>query len=501
MSRLARNILFNIIGQGLVLLLGFVAVKYIFSLLGDDALGIIYFSALINSILMGVLEKGVYSTAVREISINAKSDVVYTREFIRTGTLLTWGAVLIFGVIIYILAPLFVEHWIKVVIVSESDAINSLRILGISSLSAFPLSFYASILRGLQRMEYNNIIDVATTALQQLGVVVVILVSGNFLWVVLWLATSYMIKIITYLFVCVRFFPVTNFVPGFSANVIKRVSGFSLKMIYISVLSMLHKQTDKVVLSKIETIGVLGYYGFVYNAISKAGLLTLAISNAAYPSFCDLSTREDQSDLLGQFRKLVELVLYVTVPIFALIIYIAPPLFTFVFNEMVSQQLFVPVILLCIGFYLNGTLSVPYRLILATGKPEIAVRQNILALIFVLPITVLLVYRYGIVGAATGWVLYFVFGYVYILPKIYRKCLQCSSIEFFQMFVRVTMIAIISYFAVFYYIYLEYRLDIFELLVAYIIATAIFLIVAYLSISELLRLTINRYASSILRLK
>ena len=43
MSRLKKNIVYNVAGQVSLLVLSFVAVKFIFSDLGEDALGLIYF--------------------------------------------------------------------------------------------------------------------------------------------------------------------------------------------------------------------------------------------------------------------------------------------------------------------------------------------------------------------------------------------------------------------------------------------------------------------------
>jgi len=44
MSKLTKNIIFNLIGQSILLVLGFVAVRYIYRGLGEDALGIICFA-------------------------------------------------------------------------------------------------------------------------------------------------------------------------------------------------------------------------------------------------------------------------------------------------------------------------------------------------------------------------------------------------------------------------------------------------------------------------
>jgi O-antigen/teichoic acid export membrane protein len=85
-SRLSKNIVYNFLGQTLLLVLGFIAVRYIFRQLGEDALGIIYFTATMTAILSGVLEKGIYSTTIREVASNIYKEPGYIQSFIQTGS-------------------------------------------------------------------------------------------------------------------------------------------------------------------------------------------------------------------------------------------------------------------------------------------------------------------------------------------------------------------------------------------------------------------------------
>src|SRR5207248_5915560 len=82
----------------------------------------------------------------------------------------------------------------------------------------------------------------------------------------------------------------------------------------------------------------------------------------------------------------------------------ALPLFSYLFNPSAAHLLLLPTALLCLGWYMNGTLNVPYVFSLAAGKPEISSRSNFLALFIVLPITFVLVLTLGLTGAALSWV-------------------------------------------------------------------------------------------------
>ena len=95
MSRVGRNIIYNFAGQGLLLLLGLVAVRFVFRQLGGDALGIIYAAATVSAVLSGVLELGVSATIVREVAAKVDSDLGYVRRLIRTASLFYWSAYLL----------------------------------------------------------------------------------------------------------------------------------------------------------------------------------------------------------------------------------------------------------------------------------------------------------------------------------------------------------------------------------------------------------------------
>jgi O-antigen/teichoic acid export membrane protein len=239
MPRLTRNIIYNLIGQGLLLVLGFVAVKYVFKELGEDALGIIYFTLMMNAVLVGVLDLGIFTTTVREVSVHFNDEPGYIGELIRTASLFCWSAYVLLAVAVYFGAPLLVEKWIYLKTMDPGTATHVMRVLGIGALIAFPRSLYTSLFRGLQRMEFNNIIDVGTTALQQLGVIVILAFGGKLflafggklLPVVYWLAASFGLGMLCYVLCAQRFFPWSALVPGFFTAVVRRNLRYSSNLI------------------------------------------------------------------------------------------------------------------------------------------------------------------------------------------------------------------------------------------------------------------------------
>jgi len=500
MSRLTKNILYNLAGQSLLLALGFVAVRYVFRQLGADSLGIIYFASTLNAVLCPILDMGMGSTTVREISVHAVSEPSYVHDLLRTLSSFYWAVYLLLAAGVYGAAPWLVTKWIHLTTLDPGVATQALQVLGVGALLVFPRALYAGVVRGLQRMEVNNLIDVATSALQQGGTILILVLKGHLLAVIYWLAGCFALGALAYFLACTSFFSLRALLPGFSLPVVKRNLAFSSRAAAISILGTVHTQADKAIVSKLLPLGVFGYYSFAWSGISRGTLVTSAVSQAALPSLSSLFKAGDRKSLIAQYQKLQDLLCLGMVPLFAAIPYAAVPLFTYLLNAEAARLLLLPATFLCIGFYLNGTLNVPYVLSLAAGKPEITARGSFYALFVVLPLSIVLIYFFGLKGAGLSWIGYQMFAYAYVVPRICSECLNITTWAWYARVLRMVGLAVVTYGGA--WIILD-RLgghSIPFLVPAYLGASLLFLAGAYVSVGEGLRQTVLEHLQA-LRLK
>ena len=497
MSRLTKNIIYNFMGQGLLLLLGFVSVKYIFTTLGEDALGIIYFTTFLNGLICAAFQLGVCNTLVREVSARLDTEPAYITDLVRTGSLFFWGAFAVLAVAVYSLAPLLVESWINLGSMDSETAVHVLRVLGIAALAGLPRAFYSSLFSGLQRMEFNNIINVATTALQQLGAILILAYGGSIFVVVYWYASCYALRIASYVALTARFFTPRSLVPGFSTDVIKRNKDFASKMAAFTALASVLSQADKLLLSKFLPIAALGFYTVAYNTVSKGSIAVRSISEAAMPAFSELFGSGDLSDLMARYRKLQDLVCYVTAPLFATVPFMAMPLFSYLFNAETAETLFLPSILLALGFYMNGTMHVPHMFTLAAGRPDIPARFAFYCLFTYLPAAFVLVYSFGLVGAAALSVLGNLLAYSYSVPRMCRECLHIPPSRWFRHTARVYFLAFVAYAPAWAVLKLSGASSVPSLVAAYASATLLFAAGSYFMVGEELKKTISGHVRTL----
>jgi O-antigen/teichoic acid export membrane protein len=476
MSRVSRNIVYNGLGQGLSVVLGFVAVRFVFRRLGGDALGLIYFSVAFSAALSVAVQLGICESAVREVASHQGNRPEYIKSFIRTSSLLYWSGYLTLAIVAYTAAPYLVHHWVKLDSLDALTAIRIMRILSLGALVALPGGLYRALLVGLQHMGLTNLIDVAGKALQQAGIFLILLIHGNLFHVAYWIAGSMAVQVAVYWVVCTHFFSVRALLlPGFSLAVVKENIGYASGLMAITLCSWMVSEMDKVMLSKLLPLALLGLYTFARGAVSQGALLTAAISNATFPHFSALHGAGKMGEMKNAYNKIHDLICFGTIPVFAAVPFAALPLFSRVFNPHAAQMLLLPATFLCIGYYMNGTMTTPYVVSLAVGRPDITARQNVLALFIVPPVSAIAIYWFGLNGAGFSWVLYHIYTYSYGLPRICRECLGIAPRIWYWHVLRMLMGGILIYGSAWLAVSYAGTLSVLHLSIAYTVATLIYL--------------------------
>jgi O-antigen/teichoic acid export membrane protein len=482
MTRLTRNITWNVAGQGANIIAALVSARLVFHQLGGDALGLILFTLSLNAIVVSTMDLGVSNTIVRSIAKAERYDHPYVAAVVRTASSLFWTMWMVGSVALFAAAPQIVQAWLHVADINRDDAIATVRILGISALSALPRGAYSGALRGLQRMDWTNAIDVAMGFSQQLGAVVIIWRGGGIVLVAWWFAASFGLALAAYLLVSWRLMGARALVPLPSRVVARNEAEFASHMSIVSILGMFQQQADRLVVSKFLPIGLLGPYSFLFGIVSRGTFITWSIFQAALPAFTQLGGEETNTGLRRQYSKLQDLQWFAAVPPLAGIVFVEPLLLGYEFNSTIALGLFIPSILVCTGYFLNTALSMPYMISLVMGKPKITLQALSLALAIGLPITVGLVLSWGILGAALSWVLLNSLTYLIMVPRICKECLMIQPSNWYGRLVgRVGFLTTVTYGAS---LVLLVRLDLTgyasAVAIAFICSSAVYALGAYL---------------------
>jgi O-antigen/teichoic acid export membrane protein len=427
-----RNIFFGLLGQGLLIFLSLISTHLVFKELGAEVLGIMSFALTATFLMIAFADMGSSVLVAREVAAHRHGNMIYVRELTSSVAFLSW---LMFGascLIMILFAPLAIEKWLHLEHLDTDSAVLALQVISVALLLAIPRAVYGAVVSGYERMDLWNVANVLTVGIQQLGMIAALFLGGSLFQVATWYALSAVIALISYMLLVAKIAGVKMLRPKLRLDVLRRNFHFGSRIFANSMVGYLVTQIDRWTVSKYLPLSVLGYYGFAQSLVSKGAIVPGAIANAAFPALSTSVATNHNQVWLTQYYKLQDLCCYIYAPVSAAVAMLGIAVTSFVLNDAIAQVIWLPLVLLAIGQFLLGTLAVPYWLSIAMKKPSIALRTNLWALITVVPLTVLMTSRIGLVGAAFSSVLYSIWQLVYFVPRFCSECLEAGSWRWYR---------------------------------------------------------------------
>lgn len=423
---LKKNVIANYLGQGWSALMGIVFVPLYIQYLGIEAYGLIGVFAILQA-WMTMLDMGMTPTITRETArykagaINAESmlDLLRSVEWICAGI-----GLLIVGVF-WLVSPLLASAWLKLDKLPIDVVSQAIFVMGFVIATRLWEEIYKGAIRGMQQQVWLNFAQAILATLRWAGVLCVIMwVSPTIQAFFIWQGLISLFSVLVYAQKTYQWMPRAFRGGQFSLNAIKSVGRFAGGMAFITLLALLLTQVDKLLLSGLLSLEQFGYYALAGVVVGGLAQLIVPINTAIYPRFTELVTNQEKFKLIKTYHDSCQLMAAIIIPPALVLSAFAKPILLIWTNDQELTNAVAPILsLLVIGTLLNGFMNVPYMLQLAHGWTGFAVRMNLVAIAIIIPAVLLVVPRYGAIGAAWVWIALNA-GYVLIgVHFMYRRLL------------------------------------------------------------------------------
>lgn len=428
MSILKRNIIANFSGQGWVALMGLAFVPLYIKFLGIEAYGLIGFYAMLQGGFQ-ILDLGLSQTMNREMARYSAlpEKAGEARDFVRTLEIGYWAIGILIGIGIFIASPFIAGHWIKPGSIQVKTVQHAVMIMGVVSALQWPISFYEGGLMGLQKQVLSNGIKIGISTLGVCGAVVILwkvspTITAYFTWQII--VNALLVTLLT-VFLWRRL-PSSDRPPVFSPSLLRNIWRFAAGMSGISVSAIILTQLDKVILSKILSLEMFGYYTLAGVASSVVPLLLVSpVHNALFPRITSLAAAGDDTALNLLYHQGSQFMAVLVFPVAAVLAFFSFDILQLWTGSMKTAGMTSPIVrVLVIGMALNALIHLPYALQISHGWTSIGLRINTFFIITMVPAIFYMATHYGAVGAASAWVamnsIYLVIG----VPLTHHRLLQ-----------------------------------------------------------------------------
>lgn len=412
---ISKNIFANLVSNIWLMLLLVITTPIYVRLLGIEGYGLIGFY-LSWVAIVGIVDIGVTAAAGREVAwLSARPDGRRKiPTLLRSLEVVYWGAILLIGLGILIGTFFFGKEWFQTKDISKEVVWGALMLMAIALVAQVPSGLYISGLMGLQRqVECSGLIAFFGT-LRALGAVFVIwLISPDirafFLWQIMvsFLQTGMMRWSLW------RKVRMEGYPARFSKEVLGSIKMFAGGMVLITASSIILTQADKLILSRMVSLEVMGFYMLAWTVTSGLSRIATPLIQAFAPYFTMLVSSGDRDSLEKQVRISSQLMSALILPPSALIVVLSKPiLFSWTGSEDIAAGATSIMAVLVVGTAFSAC-SYPALSILYSEKrlrPVITV--NLVSLLVLLPLLMMTVVHFGVIGAAFVWAFYGLILYV-----------------------------------------------------------------------------------------
>lgn len=410
-------------------MIGLVFVPLYIKFLGIEAYGLIGIYISLVGILL-ILDMGLSTTLTRIMAQHQATGYKDSdlRNLVRSFETIYWLLGILLGLLVFFTAPLLVDHWINTQGMTKATVLSSVRLMGGLILLQWPTTVYSSALMGLEKQVLLNLVRSVSAIAQATGAVLILwLVSPTIQAFFIWQLSVSLLQVLVLYHCLWKILPLGTHSPLFEKKWLLLNWQFSAGTMGIAMLGTILTQLDKVILSKWCSLKLFGYYMLAVSVSTALGSLASPVFSAVFPRFSQLYAKQDEQALAAVYHNSSQLLSMIVVPAGITIVFFAEPILLLWVRNAETAHAVAPLLrLLMIGSIANSLVMLPFGLQLASGWTKLSIYKNIIAVVFIVPLLVVLIKKYGAIGGAVSWLAVNCAYLIFEIPVMHRRLLRAE---------------------------------------------------------------------------
>jgi O-antigen/teichoic acid export membrane protein len=417
-----KNVLANFFGKVLSAFVLFLFTPLYVKILGVEGYGLIgFFNFLLGFSIL--FDMGMGAALSRELaSLSAQKESAHQmRITVRTMEILYWaisGVVLLVG----LFCASWGASWFDVRAISPDSIERALLYMVIAVALQCPFFLYSNGLAGLQKQLLLNGLLFSFAFLRAAGsVMVLIFIEPTIEAFFLCQMAVSLLQSIAGAIALWRVLP-----PGlpayFNPRLIKGMRRFALGMSGISISGLILTQGDKLILSKLFSMEMFGYFCLAQVVANGLNTFISSMSAIALPRFAKLMYESEKGQLMQAYHQSCQAMAMIVLPIAVNAALFSSEFFLlWTGREDVVLHASGFLKLLMIGSAMNGLCNIAYAFQLARGETKLFFLLNLASIALLFPLTIFITPKLPMMGATLIWV---VLNLSYLLigvPLAHRK--------------------------------------------------------------------------------
>ncbi|MBA2687611.1 MAG: flippase [Gemmatimonadaceae bacterium] len=402
MGKVAQHTALNVLGLAVPFLVAFLLLPVITRSLGPARFGMLGLAWAILEYLT-LFDLGLNRATVKFASEAIAKGRNEVSQIAIVSLVSQVGVALVVGLIVYLIAPMISSRAFSIPAELLDEGTGVFRVIGISLPVVLCLTSLRGVLEAAQRFGVSNAIKIPSSA-ASIVIPAICAPLGMRLDHILLIVLA--ARVITCMVLAVA---VRRNVPGFRWELprdwgrLRTLFTFGGWVAVSSVVSPILVYIDRFALAAIVGVASVAYYVGPYEAAVKLLLLPVSLSTALFPALSGTISSGRLTNAQPVFSASLRNVFLVLMPPLAVLAVFAPEILGLWLGPDYARESTTALRILALGVLINGLAQTPFTFLQAAGRPDLTAKFHIGELALHLPLTWVLVHRYGVAGAATAW--------------------------------------------------------------------------------------------------
>ena len=395
-----RNTVWNVLGNGLPLLLALVTFPVLIHSVGPERFGVLMMAWVILG-YFGLFDLGLGRATIKFLAeASEHGRVTEVGALFWTSLILNVLLGLVGGLVLMALARPLTSGVLNIPAGLQPETLKAFYLMA----WAVPLVTTTATIRGILEARHRfgllNAIQVPTSALNQLAPLMVLPFGDSLTYLVGALVLSRLVGMLVFLGAALRQLERPFSGPFFMRERLAKLFSYGGWLTVTNVIGPLMVYADRFVIGSLMSMSAVTYYATPYEAATRLWVLPQSLTRTAFPIFSADAEARLRS---GVYRSAIRYLALTLTPIVATIIVFASEILRLWLGDTFAETSTLTLQILVLGVLINSLASVPFTLVQALGRTDITAKFHLLELPFYLLLLWYGVQAWGIVGAAFAW--------------------------------------------------------------------------------------------------
>lgn len=420
-ASLRRNVIANYASKLWSIASVYVFVPIYIKILGVESYGLIAFYSLALAVIL-IADAGLAASFTRETArqrdnnrlLSLLSSIERVLLFVLT----------VAGLMIFLGADMIASHWKSSGGALSADlTADCLRLMPLALVPQVAISLYFGGLMGMERQVKANALTILFGLVRSGIVVLPIYFFPDprvfFAWQI---AASWFFMFVMRFVLRRELASSTSYTNVLSWEELKPVLKYAVGMFAVSIIAGVNTLLDKAIVSFMRPLEEFAYYSIAGILAQIPLIVTTPVAVALLPRFTQLIELKQNFKLQSLYEYNSYLIASLSSALaFALIFFAKDLAFVWMPERTFPLNIFPVIQILSMGSLFLALQMMPFYLSLANGATKTNIRLGVGMMIFMVPLQYFLTLHFGLIGAATPWLLLNAFAFLFLGVVLNKK--------------------------------------------------------------------------------